>query len=687
MSNTSTYRPKSAILFQTTLILLASLFASFSFGQSLFTGKIVDSETGQPLPYAYVLKKGTNRGTVTNEDGSFKLMCLSTDTLTITFIGYDSKEVVARFFAGDSPCKVKPSLNELETFNVSSDYSYLLDVLTRARKKLLKSTPTQSRTYFTLETSSKTKPTELIECYYNGTLTSGISGLDLKSGRIGMSARNGAYFVSLNTTDIISNYNLLSPYKNEFPNNPLHYGKASLKKLYKYELVGLEDGIYKIEFTPKKAGSEFEQATIWLDRDQEIVLQIDLRQERLKKHPFAEISKSHSLDSLNFGISYTFKNQPTPQLEKIEFNYNFNYNNLQAKDKLFTQGLFLFYDYEKLFDLPRYAAGNELLSDYDKIVSLPHNTDFWANNQVLIPSKKMLQYRAFFDQNGVLLNFDNLVDKVEDDVFEHKLVAWNGTRIFPYQINKEDDYALALSQKKDYHTKVVPSDLYELSAQIFLDYNVVDGQNTYVCKTLVNLDKSFFYLERNNYSTCFINIYFDLVEVERRNMLKVLNLKNWNRAEIDSIYRNTQAQLEQTLRTYRKRAEYGNNKDVMRQYIATIKSQLQIDNSVLVLKEDVRKFFDEDKLPEAATSQNALIDMYNYGSALLKLGRHEESLEVLNKAVELGYDDAWLMYNVGYNYMKLGKTGHACAFFQKSAEMGEELSEEIKQLCAPTAAK
>jgi predicted extracellular nuclease len=56
------------------------------------TGKVND-ETGEPIPGATILVKGTNRGTATDVDGSFSIMAAPSDVLAISYVGYLSREI------------------------------------------------------------------------------------------------------------------------------------------------------------------------------------------------------------------------------------------------------------------------------------------------------------------------------------------------------------------------------------------------------------------------------------------------------------------------------------------------------------------------------------------------------------------------------------------------------------------
>src|SRR5699024_71438 len=57
-------------------------------------GHVTDAETGESIPGANILVKGTTTGVSTDQDGNFELEAPSLqDTLVVTFIGYQRKEV------------------------------------------------------------------------------------------------------------------------------------------------------------------------------------------------------------------------------------------------------------------------------------------------------------------------------------------------------------------------------------------------------------------------------------------------------------------------------------------------------------------------------------------------------------------------------------------------------------------
>lgn len=71
-------------------VLMISLMSS---AQTVMTGKITDSN-GKPVAGTSVGIKGKSIGTTTDGSGNFRLRLNPGDTLTITSIGFESRQIV-----------------------------------------------------------------------------------------------------------------------------------------------------------------------------------------------------------------------------------------------------------------------------------------------------------------------------------------------------------------------------------------------------------------------------------------------------------------------------------------------------------------------------------------------------------------------------------------------------------------
>jgi hypothetical protein len=73
-------------------LLLMLCISQLSFGQVQKVRGVITSEN-EPVPGALVMIKGTQQGSVTDNNGNFSIDASAGDILVVSFIGYTSKEV------------------------------------------------------------------------------------------------------------------------------------------------------------------------------------------------------------------------------------------------------------------------------------------------------------------------------------------------------------------------------------------------------------------------------------------------------------------------------------------------------------------------------------------------------------------------------------------------------------------
>jgi len=110
------------------LISFTFLLIGFAFSQEpkSISGIVNNAVTGEPLPYAQVAVKNSSLGTVSNEEGLFRLAIQASgrnDTLMISFLGYETKKIpVANFDSVILEVSLKPvafDLREVEIIALS----------------------------------------------------------------------------------------------------------------------------------------------------------------------------------------------------------------------------------------------------------------------------------------------------------------------------------------------------------------------------------------------------------------------------------------------------------------------------------------------------------------------------------------------------------------------------------------
>ncbi len=130
------------VFFMNKFLFLFLLFTNFIFAQTKVSGIVLD-ENKKPIGYANVAFKGTSEGVITNEDGRFYLESdQNRKTLSISFVGYSSKEIVLNKAVNYNMIITLPSgeeLNEVKIFagKVSKKNNPAIDILRKiwARKR------------------------------------------------------------------------------------------------------------------------------------------------------------------------------------------------------------------------------------------------------------------------------------------------------------------------------------------------------------------------------------------------------------------------------------------------------------------------------------------------------------------------------------------------------------------------
>ncbi|HCQ23641.1 MAG TPA: TonB-dependent receptor, partial [Flavobacteriaceae bacterium] len=112
-------------------ILILSLLAVKIYSQNLISGKIIDGEFNEPLPFANILIRSSSNesniaGTTSDLDGNFAIEDLENGTyyIEVSFVGYDTKRINELELTGNNDNAIDvtlfPSSNALEEVVVTT---------------------------------------------------------------------------------------------------------------------------------------------------------------------------------------------------------------------------------------------------------------------------------------------------------------------------------------------------------------------------------------------------------------------------------------------------------------------------------------------------------------------------------------------------------------------------------------
>lgn len=121
------------------LFLLFFLVSFQSYAQFVIQGKVTDSETGDPIPFASVLLKGTTTGISTDFEGNYMLESrILTDSITAMYLGYlPVVKPLQNIPSQTINFQLKPSDFELEAFVFEAGENPAFEIIRQAvaRKK------------------------------------------------------------------------------------------------------------------------------------------------------------------------------------------------------------------------------------------------------------------------------------------------------------------------------------------------------------------------------------------------------------------------------------------------------------------------------------------------------------------------------------------------------------------------
>ena len=261
-------------------IFLLTLVTSFSWAQVTreIEGRVINATTKEPVSFANVYNKTLQKGTITNDDGYFRIVISGPrDSIVIIFIGYETQFVKLAGQQDFYTIYLEESTQLLREIVVTpNDNLYLFDLLVKCKSKA-SSFQADAKAYYELKTFRDEQQIELVEGYYNAAIAGyELSGLTLKAGRLAMQPYDNRFFASMESSTAITAMKLLSNNSN-FPDSPLELSRKEMRKnfdlsLEKKYVDGNADSIYVITYEPTDTTGLFFNGTVWVNKTKNTIL-------------------------------------------------------------------------------------------------------------------------------------------------------------------------------------------------------------------------------------------------------------------------------------------------------------------------------------------------------------------------------------------------------------------------------
>ena len=186
---------------RTKFFCLFLLFSASVWAQKLtIQGCIVDAETGDPLPYASIYV-GEGRGTLTNIDGNFRLSLSEQDSLIISYVGYEKRQIKASEAA--RVIRLKPFERELTEVVVKPiDEMDILKQVIKNLKSDFSKHKTDRQAYFLRTLLRDRKDSYLIESIMAWNSAVNLRDDETFSGIYGINSAGNTSLIDLRLTNI-----------------------------------------------------------------------------------------------------------------------------------------------------------------------------------------------------------------------------------------------------------------------------------------------------------------------------------------------------------------------------------------------------------------------------------------------------------------------------------------------------
>lgn len=466
----------------------------------------------------------------------------------------------------------------------------------QAIKKSYEPNDFSSKVYNQMKSYIDEQQVELVEAYYNGSFEGvDIKQLDLKCGRGGIQAKEGRYFVNLESSTALAGQ-LLFDKEASFPRTPFCISNRKMKRAFRFwteqQYENNEgDSIRVVRFVPRSEAREYFCGSAYIHQESRSLIRLDLEIEDAVVHPFQPLFPEDQLNRVGMRMKrvYRLNEEGQSEFEQLDLKFAIDYISSRSKFNSDAHAVKAYQvdcravmqAYERSqFELPAQNLPEVAMYDYVLFRTYPHNFDFWAKaNEFSIEDVQGANQR-FYDETSTYTNRDLKFyagSKQKNTPFsKYNFRTWDAEeRVF----FKEQEQA-----ERSYRNTAFIADLYDVEAIVFIERNhSIPGAGP-ISQTMLDPFRSFYRMPLTPTVHCFLNIYFDLAEIERRKFMDALD-PSATEAAFGKAYGDLLQKLEQMKQDYFSEVDRGEDLEALRKWNAIVIDALGIDNIALFLSE------------------------------------------------------------------------------------------------------
>lgn len=315
-----------------------------------------------------------------------------------------------------------------------------------------------------------------------------------------------------------------------------------------------------------------------MDKDNYKILKAEYVIDSASRHPFLPLFRSHDIANVAFTITKVFdKNTVDHNLNYIDFSYKVDYRS-RFKDhdsldySVRSKAIIYLYDHNAPFFEPEFNFSSEGIEDYRKINAYPYNLFFWENNDEYKLNDKKKRNEAFFKDSLTYTNLEvfDKMEGIDKKLLQHPYVSWSKDRIFFRTISRD-----TLPQDpEEYYLRFTCN----LDVKIFLDINHYKDSTHVLTRAVMDPYETYFYQELLPQNNCFVNLYFDLCEIQRHVLHEKVEQVKDDPQKVKEVYSKLDKDFKKDRERYLSEADRGGNIKALERWNKYVKAKLNIDN-------------------------------------------------------------------------------------------------------------
>ena len=273
-----------------------------------------------------------------------------------------------------------------------------------------------------------------------------------------------------------------------------------------------------------------------------------------------------------------------PELDLVTLHQTLRDTNERRHDMIRSTGVMHVFDRGGAFILPLFDH-DAAQDDYRKITFLPYDSAFWLSARGLLRTDQQQRDLTFFATHGNLVGHGRELLKPAR-LFDSKGSLWAADKRIGMKHSFARRYYVE-ELKKPQRSAAPAASQVELNAQIFLAMDTVNGTLRTFSTTVFDGFRSYWLIPEEPETDRYINLFFDLCELERRRMMDQWTGVN-DVEQARKIHRIASQEMQRTTERYHRECSLGHDRKALLRWNTVVRDALHIDNMALFgLKQEV----------------------------------------------------------------------------------------------------